>query len=143
MHKIILDHETKDILLKQRFGVLATKGLEYPYASLLAFGVSKDFRYFYIATKRDTSKYRNILKNQYISFLIYNLGSKPIKDGRSITALGKASIVRKGLFKSEEYIKIHPELKSFIKDPNCALIRIKVEKYVVVKNFEEVKEIIC
>jgi len=39
------------------------------------------------------------------------------------------------------YLEKHPNLEEFVTGPNCALLRIKVDKYIVVTRFQEVREI--
>jgi hypothetical protein len=39
------------------------------------------------------------------------------------------------------YLGKHPYLEGFVTSPTCALLRIKVEKYIVVTRFQEVREI--
>jgi hypothetical protein len=39
------------------------------------------------------------------------------------------------------YLGKHPHLEEFVTSPTCALLRIKVEKYIVVTRFQEVREI--
>ena len=39
------------------------------------------------------------------------------------------------------YLKKHPYLEDFITAPTCALIRVKVEKYIMVTQFQEVREV--
>ena len=39
------------------------------------------------------------------------------------------------------YLKKHPYLEEFVTAPTCALIRVKVEKYILVTQFQEVREI--
>jgi len=39
------------------------------------------------------------------------------------------------------YLKKHPYLEDFVTAPTCALIRVKVEKYIMVTQFQEVREI--
>jgi hypothetical protein len=39
------------------------------------------------------------------------------------------------------YLQKHPNLREFISDPNCALMEIKVDKYMLVSRFQEVMEL--
>jgi nitroimidazol reductase NimA-like FMN-containing flavoprotein (pyridoxamine 5'-phosphate oxidase superfamily) len=135
----------KALLLKKKFGVLATIGLEYPYTSLVAFTANEDLREIYFATDKNTSKYNNIIRNPKVSFLIYDLGKKSIKDGKSLTALGQVFEI-KDYKNSEEltsYIRRHPELENFVNNPDCSFMKISVYKYIFVDNFQRVEEHIC
>jgi len=132
------------MLLENKFGVLATIGLEYPYTSLLAFISNDDFKEIYFATDKRTSKYNNIIKNPNVSFLVYDLGKKPIKDGKSLTALGKVVEIKEYKKSKEirQYVKRHPELKNFINNSDCSFMKISVYKYIFVDNFHRVEEFI-
>jgi len=39
------------------------------------------------------------------------------------------------------YLEKHPYLEAFVASPTCALLRVKVDKYIVVTRFQEVREI--
>jgi hypothetical protein len=39
------------------------------------------------------------------------------------------------------FLKKHPYLEEFVTAPTCALIRVKVEKFIMVTQFQEVREI--
>jgi len=39
------------------------------------------------------------------------------------------------------YLEKHPSLGEFVTAPTCALIRVKVDKYLMVTRFQEVREI--
>ena len=61
----------------------------------------------------------------------------------ALTALGKAWEVQ-GAERQQfltVYLQKHPYLEEFVTAPTCALLRIKVEKYIVVTRFQEVREI--
>ena len=64
-------------------------------------------------------------------------------NAQALTVLGIVEEVRK----NEEheltslYLHRHPHLREFISDPNCAIIKVKVEKYILVSRFQEVMEL--
>jgi hypothetical protein len=39
------------------------------------------------------------------------------------------------------YLQKHPYLEEFVTAPTCAFIRVKVEKFIMVTRFQEVREI--
>jgi len=132
------------LFLKKKFGVLATIGLEYPHTSLVAFIVKEDLKEVYFATDKRTSKYNNILNNPKVAFLIYDLGKKSIKDGKSASALGQVVEIKdhKNSKELRKYIKRHPELKNFVNNPDCSFMKISIYKYIFVDNFRRVEEFV-
>jgi len=136
--------EIKTLLHSQLFGVLATKGVEYPYSSLVGYAVSKDARDIYFATIRDTRKYKNLIASPQVSLLINNVTNKvnDLVDAHALTVLGVASEVGQDSldFALSLYFNKHPYLKEFVSAPNCALIRIHVSRYISVTNFQSVME---
>ena len=61
----------------------------------------------------------------------------------AVTVTGKATEISKGM--RNEYLRIylrkHPELRGFVGSPNCALLRLRVDRYYLVSRFQEVMEI--
>jgi hypothetical protein len=61
----------------------------------------------------------------------------------AVTALGKAWELQGR--ERQEYLKIflvkHPYLEEFTASPNCALLKVRVDKYILVTRFQEVREI--
>lgn len=132
----------KNLLKKQRFGVIATQGETEPYTSLVAFTNSDDIKHLVFATSRNTKKYDNIIQKSRMTMLIDNRGNKPldIKNAVSVTALGSANEIknRKNYY-IQLYLKKHPYLSDFINSKDTAVIRLKVEKYILVNRFQNVE----
>lgn len=128
-----------NLLKHQRFAVIATQDKNQPYANLVSFLVKNDFKKIYFPTSKKTKKFQNILANSKISILIDNRGNKPIdiKNAMVVTGIGiTKEIIEKKV--NNEFLKKHPYLKDFINSPNCAMIEISIEKYILVDNFENV-----
>lgn len=144
--KKVLPAEVTDLMERQHLGVLATSGDRYPYTSLVGFVSSEDMNRIFFATDKNTHKYRNIAKKPEISILINNSRNTPedFKKAVSVTALGSA-----GRVPEEELPKIKaiyaeklPFLKNFQESPDSVLIEMRVEKLVIVNNFQEVSEVV-
>ena len=132
-----------DLLDSQRSCVLATCLDSQSYTSLMAYVHASDLKSIILATRRKTSKYRNISANPRVALLIDNRQNK-ISDSDqalALTVLGTASEVRAQELEilRDLFLKKHPQLTDFLADPDCALIEIQVERYVLVSSFEEVK----
>jgi nitroimidazol reductase NimA-like FMN-containing flavoprotein (pyridoxamine 5'-phosphate oxidase superfamily) len=137
-------NEIKYLLDSQFFCVLATKSKEYPYCSLMAYAVSHNCQDIIFATSRNTHKYENLKQNPQISLLIDSRSNQAqdITDAQALTVLGTASDINDDLYENylELYLKKNPNLKSFVNESDCALIKVKVSKYILVNNFQNVLE---
>jgi nitroimidazol reductase NimA-like FMN-containing flavoprotein (pyridoxamine 5'-phosphate oxidase superfamily) len=137
-------NEIKSLLNSQFFCVMATQAKEYPYCTLLAYAVSPNGQNIVFATSRNTHKYENLKQSPQISLLIDSRSNqaKDITDAQALTVLGTASDLDDDLYENyrELYLKKHPNLKNFINESDCALIKVKVSKYILVNNFQNVLE---
>ena len=135
----------RELLESQRLAVLSTLGKEQPYSNLVAFAVTPDLRYLIFVTSRATRKYANLLKHPQVSILIDNRTNETadFAEAVAVTALARASEVQ-GEERShhlEIYLNRHPYLEGFVTSPNCALFSVKVERYIMVTRFQDVREI--
>ena len=135
----------RKLLESQRLAVLSTQGKEQPYSNLVAFGVTPDLQKLIFATTRATRKYANLLKHPQVSMLIDNRTNETadFAEASAVTVLGRAIEVQ-GDERSHHlniYLAKHPYLGDFVTSPNCALFVVKVERYIMVTRFQEVREI--
>lgn len=135
----------QNLLNTQRLAVLSTQMSGRPYSNLIAFAATEDMKDIVFATTRATRKYTNLTAEARVSLLIDNRSNQESDFGEAsaVTVLGTAEEV---LGPDRErylqiYLKKHPYLEEFVTAPTCALIRVKVEKYIVVTQFQEVREI--
>jgi nitroimidazol reductase NimA-like FMN-containing flavoprotein (pyridoxamine 5'-phosphate oxidase superfamily) len=133
-------------LESQRLAVLSTQGKEKPYSNLVAFAVTPDLHYLIFATSRATRKYDNLSKHPLVSLLIDNRTNETadFAEAAAVTVLGRAREVQ-GDERSHYlniYLAKHPYLGDFVTSPNCALFSVKVERYILVTRFQDVREIV-
>jgi len=134
----------QSLFQSQYLGVLATRGKEYPYCSLVGFAGTDDLRRIIFATLRNTRKYANIKTYPMISILIDSRSNRveDFEDAIALTILGNAHEAegeeRERL--SVLYLARHPHLREFLQDPDCALMALDVERYIVVTRFQQVEE---
>jgi nitroimidazol reductase NimA-like FMN-containing flavoprotein (pyridoxamine 5'-phosphate oxidase superfamily) len=132
------------LLETQKYAVLATDNHGQPYTSLMAFSVTEDLQSFILMTERGRLKYENLMANPRVAIMIdnrENLGSD-LKEAMAVTAQGLAEEIA-GNARDEWRafcLARHPALQAFADSPGCALIRIKVTSYVIVRRFQEVIE---
>jgi general stress protein 26 len=133
------------LLAEQRLAVLSSYMDDQPYPNLIAFVHTNDLKNIFFATLRSTKKYENIKNNPYVSMLIDNRGNSP-SDFTEAIAVSIFGTVAENDFKDNEciniYLKKHPYLKDFLNIPDCALLKIKIDKFKVVSDFQKVNTIL-
>jgi heme iron utilization protein len=135
----------KDLFRAQLFASLATLQNGRPYNNLIAFYVADDLKSILFVTKRETRKYANLISNNSVSVLIDSRSNKDsdFRNAVAVTALGAAEEVKdnqKEALLQLFFIK-HHSLEKFAHSPESALFRIKVKRYYIVRNFQEVMEL--
>jgi len=135
----------REIFRIQLFAALATQQLTRPHNNLVAFATTDDLKNIIFATRRATNKYSNLLSNNNVSVLIDNRTNRDsdFRNAVAVTATGTAEEVREN--ESENLISLylikHHNLEKFVHSPDSALFKIKVRRYYVVRNFQEVMEL--
>ena len=135
----------KDLFPSQKLAVLATQSKKQPYGNLVAFVATKDLKHLLFATTRATRKYTNISENPRVAMVMDNRSNQEadFHQAAAVTATGVAKEV-KGSEKEtllRLYLSGHPYLKDFVSSPTCALLKMNVETYYVVRQFQNVMEL--
>jgi nitroimidazol reductase NimA-like FMN-containing flavoprotein (pyridoxamine 5'-phosphate oxidase superfamily) len=135
----------KNLFPSQKLAVLATQSKEQPYGNLVAFVATKDLKHLLFATTRATRKYTNISENPRVAMVMDNRSNQEadFHQAAAVTATGVAKEV-KGSEKEtllRLYLSGHPYLKDFVSSPTCALLKMNVETYYVVRQFQNVMEL--
>lgn len=138
--------QLRELLASQLFCVLATQVDGQPYSNLVAFVATDDLRNLVFATSRETRKYSNITADPRVAMLVDSRSNHhlDIRNAYVATALGTAEEI-KGVDRERLlglYLAKHPNLEEFVASPNCALLRVKVDKYYMVSDFQTVTELI-
>ncbi|MGD0915516.1 MAG: pyridoxamine 5'-phosphate oxidase family protein [Thermodesulfobacteriota bacterium] len=135
----------KDLFPSQRLAVLATQSKRQPYGNLVAFMATEDLKHLLFATTRATRKYANISKNPRVAMVIDNRSNQEadFHEAAAVTATG---VVKEVEGSGKEpllrlYLSGHPYLKDFVSSPTCALLKMNVETYYVVRQFQNVMEL--
>jgi nitroimidazol reductase NimA-like FMN-containing flavoprotein (pyridoxamine 5'-phosphate oxidase superfamily) len=137
--------EILEILDEQRFAVLSTHSDGQPYASLVAFSVTRDIRKILFCTPRSTRKYANLSCDARVAMLVHNSHNAAIdcEQAVSVTATGAAIEIR-GDQPGEEratFLAKHPDLEDFVTDPLNAFMSVEVSDYHFVRRFQDVLRI--
>jgi nitroimidazol reductase NimA-like FMN-containing flavoprotein (pyridoxamine 5'-phosphate oxidase superfamily) len=135
----------KALFSAQNLAVLATHQAGQPYASLVAFVASEDLKYLFFATATTTRKFSNLSTDSRVALLV-NSSQNKVSDfhqAMAVTVTGDAAEIRDRSKKEclKSYLSRHPHLEDFVKSPTCALVRVSVKSYYLVKNFQNVMEL--
>jgi nitroimidazol reductase NimA-like FMN-containing flavoprotein (pyridoxamine 5'-phosphate oxidase superfamily) len=135
----------EELFRSQRFAVLATQDAAQPYVSLMAFAATPDLKQLIFVTDRDTHKYANLRANPHTAILIDDRSNQDadVHTAIAVTLIGRAEEVtgaeRERLL--GVFVGRHPYLEAFARSPTSALIRVQVERAVLVSRFQEVREL--
>lgn len=134
-----------DFFQTQKLTALATQEPGHPYLSLMAFALTDDLNVLIIATKRETRKYSNMVKTPGVAFLIDNRSNEKdhFQNTLAVTGIGQAMEIEEieKEFLSALFVKKHPELETFVRSRDCALVKIKIEKFIIISQFQEAEEL--
>jgi len=139
-----LRQHLENVLSSQKLAVLATQQSGQPYTNLLAFAATEDLRYLLFATTRATRKYANLIADSRLAMLVDTRMNQAadFEDATAVTAMGSAQEAtgqdRERLLKI--YLSKHPQLEGFATAPTTALFKVRVEKFDVVRRFQNVME---
>lgn len=133
------------LLASQHLAVLATHRGGQPYCSLVGFAASPDLKGLAFATTRATRKFENCVADPRVAMMIDSSTNddSDFHKAIAVTALGEVGEVEKTARSRylRWYLSKHPHLVDFVMSPSCALLRIRVRKYVIVRRFQEVSEL--
>ena len=132
----------RTLLDSQTQGVLATQHDRQPYTSLMAYAVTPDLHWIVFATYRATQKHANLMANPRASLLIDNRtnNSADYHDTVATSAhgtVGDIDVARHGEL-LQLYLDKHPDLSDFVSAADCVLLKLEVEHYYVVSQFQNV-----
>jgi len=133
----------EDVLKRNKFAVLATDNGGQPHVSLVAITMFGNFRQLIFATYRNTLKYRNLSHNNKVALLIENRDSdmKDLQGSTVLTIIGhteEISITENGAA-YWVHLKRHPEMESFMKSSDCALILVIAQSFQVVNGIDDIR----
>ena len=143
--KDVMIRDLTPLLNNQKLAVLSTHNAGQPYANLVSFAASLDLKQLLFATTRSTRKYANLTSDERAAMLIDNRSNEEtdIHSAMAVTATGFVKEISDAE-RAEAlppYLEKHPYLKEFVNSPSCALLRLTVEVYYLVRRFQNVVEI--
>ena len=137
--------QLKKLFFSQNLAALSTQNEGQPYASLVAFYAADDLKRLYFVTPKTTRKFANLAANKKVALLVNSSLNQAadFHQAISVTALGEADEVLGADKESilDHYLAKHPHLEEFARAPTCALVRVSIVSYYMVKNFQNVTEL--
>ena len=135
----------KDLLAFQNLAVIATQKEGQPFTNLVAFAATGDLKHLVFATTRATRKYARLMADSRMSMMIDNRQNQAsdFHNATAVAAIGRVEEV-KGTEKADLmklYLLKHSHLKAFVTAPNCALMKLRVDRYDIVRRFQNVMEL--
>ena len=143
-----VEQDIRQLLQNERLAVLSTDQKGQPYASLVAFAGTSDLKTIVFCTPHTTRKFANLSANPRVALLINNGGNQPSDVYRAVavTAIGRAAVSPPGDAPAPSspknvaqlYLQKHPHLEDFWRAASTALVAVRVERYFMVHNFQNV-----
>jgi nitroimidazol reductase NimA-like FMN-containing flavoprotein (pyridoxamine 5'-phosphate oxidase superfamily) len=142
---VTLSERIRRLVQGEPYAVLSTQGDGQPYASVVAFAMTDDFRNAVFSTPMATRKYRLLTGCDRVALLIDNRCAHldRMMEVEAVTATGRAVQVAPGeAFDrwSRLLLEKHPHLRGFVASPSVALFRIEIVRFFHVERFQEVRE---
>ncbi len=128
------------LLHEQPLAVLATYGQGQPYASLVAFACGAALDLLVFATLRATRKFANLQANPRVALFVDDRTAPDGGQTSALTVLGKTSEAmgqqRDAL--AGLLLARHPDLQAFLQNPDCAIVQVQAERFVLASGIERV-----
>lgn len=122
----------KNFVREKDICVLSTVSGNKPYCSLMAYITNATCEEIYMVTHKNTTKFNNLQNNPWVSLLIDSRKTQPRSKAQAMTIDGvfaplndddKEKRIRSDMLES------FPHMKDFIRHPESALIRIKINSF--------------
>ncbi|MDY6951608.1 MAG: pyridoxamine 5'-phosphate oxidase family protein [Thermodesulfobacteriota bacterium] len=143
--KAALEEMLKGVLASQALAVIATQKQGQPFANLVAFAATEDLKHLIFATTRATRKFANLKAEERVALLVDNRRNEASDFGHAVavTAFGRATEVKDAEREPflDLYLAKHGYQRGFATAPTCALIKVAIERYEVVRRFQNVLEL--
>lgn len=133
----------KQLVKDKRFCVLATASDNNPHCSLMAYVPEEDCQRIYMATHRNTVKYRNLMENPAVSLLIdtrEEIDAAENHGTKALTITGRFAEIKDspGRMKVRDMLlQRHPDLTVFLDDPESCLFAVEVHSFLLLDGFTD------
>jgi nitroimidazol reductase NimA-like FMN-containing flavoprotein (pyridoxamine 5'-phosphate oxidase superfamily) len=131
----------KNLAREKEMCVLATVSRENPHCSLMAYTTNDECSEIYMATRRDTRKFKNLMENPSVSILIDTREErKGSHETEAMTVSGvfdRLTDEREKERIRERLLERHPRLHIFLDHPDSELIRIRIHSFQLLQGFTD------
>jgi nitroimidazol reductase NimA-like FMN-containing flavoprotein (pyridoxamine 5'-phosphate oxidase superfamily) len=136
--------EIRQLCQKENLAVLSTEQKGQPYVSLVAYAATMDLGTIVFCTPITTRKYDNLSANPRVAMLINNSRNQASDVYRAVAVTAIGSVVPVSDSDREDleklYLEKHPHLMDFLRTRTTAMVRVRIERYIMVHNFQNVYE---
>jgi nitroimidazol reductase NimA-like FMN-containing flavoprotein (pyridoxamine 5'-phosphate oxidase superfamily) len=133
----------QELLRTHDLCVLATTTDGRPHCSLMAYACDDDARHVYMATYRDSAKFRNLLQNPAVSLLVDTRETHG-KSQRAETKALTASGVYEPLTDPAEtaavkarLLSAHPQIEAFLRNSAAEIIAIRLTSFLLLEGLTD------
>ena len=130
-------NESISLLKEKDMCVLATVSDNRPHCSLMAYMTNEAGTEIYMVTYRNSRKFRNLVQNPAVSFLVDTREENPGDDRRktkALTVTGTVEIVKdpkKAETIRTRLLRRHPHLASIVQGNESEVISVKVRSFLL------------
>lgn len=130
----------KQIVMEQKYCVLATAMDNKPHCSLMAYTVGEECKRLYMVTHKNSDKYRNLQINDSVCLMIDTRSSKGEGSTKALTVNGRFFEVTDedilGRVK-KNLADCHPALEFFLNDESSCVFSIEIESFLLLDGFTD------
>ncbi len=130
----------KQIVMDEKYCVLATAMNNKPHCSLMAYTVGEDCKRLYMVTHKDSDKYRNLQTNESVSLLIDTRGNTKEKSAKALTVNGRFfEVTDEDTLNrvKRDLADRHPGLQVFLNDDSSCVFSIEIESLLLLDGFTD------
>ena len=130
----------KNFVRKKNICVLSTASGNKPYCSLMAYITDTTCEEVYMVTHKNTTKFKNLQKNPWVSLLIDSRETQPRSNAQALTVTGVFVPLLDENKKQEvleNMLKSFPHMEDFIHHPESELISIKIKSMLLLEGLTQ------
>ena len=130
----------KQMLMDEKYCVLATAMNNRPHCSLMAYTVGEDCKRLYMVTHKDSDKYRNLQTNDAVSLMIDTRSSMKSAKTKALTVTGRFSKIsdEETLYKvRKDLLTRHPGLEVFLDNEASCVFSIEIDSLLLLDGFTD------
>lgn len=124
--------------------VLSTISGDRPYTSLMRYAADDRCMEIYLVTHKNTTKYRNLLKNPHVSLLMDTRTRAALSDIQALSIEGVAFTVSDADRQASDrasivdrFIQRHPDISEFVRHPDAAVICVEVHEFLLLNGIRD------